>query len=163
MSCACLWARSITSRAYAPSSDCSLCQISVSSAKLHYAARVCVFTATRHIILPLMSRNMLFPADSLGNTNTLSIPSSLSLSHHARAHAPAPRLSLSSASFNGGSITKWGHRAGPRVTDMGAISLVDSLPGFPFCPPPPPPPPPRLFLAMTDLLISAVLRSHRPT
>lgn len=79
---ACVCVRALTSAAYAPSSDCSQCQISVSCAKSNYGGCVCVclcvFPATRHIILPLMSRNMLFPADSISDTNTLSIPSSRS-------------------------------------------------------------------------------------
>lgn len=33
---------------------------------------VCVFSATRYIILPLMSSSMLFPADSLSDTSSLS-------------------------------------------------------------------------------------------
>lgn len=86
--------------AYALSSDRFQCQISVSSAKANYSKRphlcericksVCVFSATRYIILPLMSRRMLFPADSLGDTSSLS--SSTRLQSPPPEHFPTADL-----------------------------------------------------------------------
>lgn len=79
------------------SDQCLICQVELQRGCVCVREEECVrararmFPATQHIILPLMSGNMLFPEDSLGNTNTLSIPSSVSLCHtHARTHATFP-------------------------------------------------------------------------
>ena len=69
--CVCRAAYASSSDGFPVSYQCLICQ-----GKLQQVCVcVCVFSASRRIILSLMSRNMLFPADSLTHTNSLSLPS----------------------------------------------------------------------------------------